>query len=113
MRQAAGFDGEAFTPMFPTPTRGDGMVRANNARPGGRQPGSPASQRRKLPCTNCGFLCDLSRQAPSGGDLTGDGGITVSTTGSGASLAPDSTVAAGAACPFCGSKNFAPAPRGA
>lgn len=97
-----------FPPMFPTPTAGSGQLRANNRRP----PRNPSlnidSPRRKVPCRQCGFLCDLSRQAPSGGDLGGDGafaGVTVDADTS-AGYSGEGNLQTGAGCPLCGSKNF-------
>lgn len=88
------------------------MVAANNARPGVRQPDAQPSQRRKLHCKQCGFLCDKSRQVSSGGDLNGDGafaGNVLSGSSDGGDLVGEGTIQAGAGCPLCGSKNFASA----
>lgn len=103
-RTAADF----FPAMFPTATAGSGQLRPNNR----RAPINPSinldSPRRKLSCSQCGFLCDLSRQAPSGGDMGGDGafaGSTIESTSAGYS--GQGRLAVGAGCPLCGSKNFA------
>jgi hypothetical protein len=105
---------DIFPAMFPSDTKGNGIVRANNARPGSRQPDANPSQRRKLSCRQCGFLCDLSRQAPSGGDLSGDGafaGNVLSGASDDGDLVGEGQHQAGAGCPLCGSKNFASASR--
>ena len=103
-RTAADF----FPAMFPTATAGSGQLRSNNQ----RVPRNPAinvdSPRRKVPCLQCGFLCDLSRQVASGGDLGGDGafaGATIELTDAGYS--GEGNHQAGSGCPHCGSKNFA------
>ncbi len=94
--------------MFPTATAGSGLVRANNL----FSPKNPSinveSPRRKMPCKQCGFLCDLSRQAPSGGDLGGDGAFAGSTIDddTSAGYSGEGNLQAGAGCPLCGSKNF-------
>ncbi len=101
---------DVFPAMFPSPTAGKGVVVANNARPGSRQPDASPSIRRKLHCKQCGMLCDLSRQAPSGGDLSGAGafsGNVLSGSSGLGSLIGEGTLQAGAGCPLCGSKNFA------
>ena len=105
---------DSFPAMFPSSTKGDGQVRPNNLRTGARQPDAIPSVRRKLPCVQCGFLCDLSRQAPSGGDLAGDGafsGNTLAGSSDDGDLAGEGNHQAGAGCPLCGSKNFASASR--
>jgi hypothetical protein len=103
-----------FPAMFPTPTKGNGLVRPNNLRSGKNQPDALPSIRRKLHCKQCGFICDKSRQTPSGGDLSGDGafaGNTLSGTSAGFDLQGEGQHQAGAGCPLCGSKNFASASR--
>jgi hypothetical protein len=94
--------------MFPTATKGSGLLRSNN-RPAPKNPSiNLDSPRRKVSCLQCGFLCDLSRQVPSGGDLGGGGayaGSTIELTDAGYS--GEGNLQAGAGCPFCGSKNFA------
>lgn len=96
-----------FPAMFPTPTAGDGLLRSNNL----RNPRNPSitieSPRRKLSCRQCGFICDLSRQAPSGGDLGGDGAFAgAAITSTSAGYSGEGNLQVGAGCPFCGSKNF-------
>ncbi len=101
---------DTFPAMFPTPTKGNGLVRPNNLRAGSRQPDAAPSIRRKLPCKQCGFLCDTSRQAPSGGDLAGDGafnGNALSGSSDAGDLQGEGRISVGAGCPLCGSKNFA------
>lgn len=100
---------DSFHAMFPTPTKGSGLVRSNNL----NNPRNPSitveSPRRKLSCRQCGFLCDLSRQSPSGGDLGGDGafsGVTVDDDTS-AGYSGEGNLQVGSGCPLCGSKNFA------
>lgn len=99
---------DIFPAMFPTSTRGSGLLRPNN-RPAPANPSiTDISPRRKVSCRQCGFLCDLSRQAPSGGDMGGDGAFTGNVlSGSGSSLRGEGTLAVGSGCPLCGSKNFA------
>lgn len=103
-RTAADF----FPAVFPTATAGRGELRANN-RLAPRNPSLTIdSPRRKMSCRQCGFLCDLSRQAPSGGDLGGDGafaGSTIELTDAGYS--GEGNLQAGSGCPMCGTKNFA------
>lgn len=100
---------DSFPAMFPTPTKGSGLLRANNL----RRPSNPSitvhSERRKLPCKQCGHPCDLSRQTPSGGDLGGDGAYSGSTidADTSAGYSGEGNLQVGAGCPFCGSKNFA------
>ncbi len=93
--------------MFPTPTRGSGLLRANN-RPAPRNPSITLdSPRRKVGCLQCGFPCDLSRQIPSGGDEGGEGafsGVTIESTDAGYS--GEGNLQTGSGCPNCGSKNF-------
>ena len=98
-----------FPAMFPTPTKGDGLLRSNNL----RNPRNPSitisSPRRKVSCLQCGHPCDLSRQAPSGGSLDGNGafaGVTVDSDTS-AGYSGEGNLQVGAGCPLCGSKNFA------
>ncbi len=97
-----------FPATFPTSTAGSGRLRANNL----LAPRNPSltidSPRRKMSCKQCGFLCDLSRQAPSGGDLGGDGAFAGSTiTSTSAGYSGQGNLQAGSGCPLCGSKNFA------
>lgn len=98
-----------FPPMFPTPTRGNGLLRSNNLRNPRNPSITESSPRRKVSCKICGFLCDLSRQAPSGGSLDGDGafsGVTVASDTS-AGYSGEGNLQVGAGCPLCGSRNFA------
>lgn len=97
-----------FPAMFPTPTKGSGRIRANNLRRSLNPATNVVSERQKLPCAQCGFLCDLTRQAPSGGDLGGDGAFAGSTIDSdtSAGYSGEGNIQPGSGCPLCGSKNF-------
>ena len=104
-RTAADF----FPAMFPTATAGSGLLRENNRRAPLNPSITASSPRRKLSCKQCGHPCDLSRQAPSGGDLGGDGafaGVTVDADTS-AGYSGEGNLQVGAGCPLCGTKNFA------
>ena len=96
-----------FPAVFPTPTKGNGLLRPNNL----RNPLNPSitvsSPLRKVSCKQCGYLNSLSRVAPSGGDLGGDGafsGSTISNTSAGYS--GEGQLQVGSGCALCGSKNF-------
>ena len=105
---------DTFPAMFPTSTKGDGRVRPNNLRAGIRQPDANPSVRRKIHCRVCGYLCDLSRQAPSGGDLSGQGAFAsnaLSGTSAAGDLQGEGSLQVGAGCPLCGSKNFSASSR--
>ena len=98
---------DVFPAMFPTPTAGDGRVRQNNLRKPTKQPKAIHSERMKMSCRQCGFICDLSRQAPSGGDLGGDGAFaSISITSTSAGYSGEGQLSSGSGCPLCGSKNF-------
>lgn len=101
---------DTFPAMFPSPTKGNGLVRPNNIRTGGRQPEGVASFLRKVSCAQCGMLNSLNRVSPSGGDLGGDGafsGNTLSGTSVGFDLQGEGQLQIGSGCSLCGSKNFA------
>jgi hypothetical protein len=102
-----------FEDLWPSPTKGDGVVRKNNSRTGAAQ--GKGSFLLKAPCRFCGFLNDLSRVDHSGGSLDGNGAAYVASTGVATSYPtgggthtenygePATRVNAG--CGLCGSKN--------
>lgn len=99
---------EILPAMFPTATAGSGLLRHNN-RPAPRNPSiTEISPRRKVSCLQCGFLADLSRQTPSGGDMGGDGAFSGSTIGADTSMgySGEGNLQVGSGCPMCGSRNF-------
>ena len=101
---------DVFPAWFPTPTKGNGFTKANNLRPGKRQPDANPSPLRKVSCKQCGFLNSLHRVASSGGDLSGDGGFAgnaLSGTSAAGDLVGEGNIQGGAGCALCGSKNFA------
>jgi len=82
-------DGLEFDNVWPTETKGDGVVRRNNSRTGAAQ--GKSSMIRKAPCRLCGFLNDLTRIDHSGGSIDGEGaggGITTSTVTANTSAPP-------------------------
>ena len=96
-----------FPAMFPTSTAGSGLLRPNNRRAPLNPSITISSPRRKVSCKQCGHPCDLSRQAPSGGDLGGDGAFAGSTTTStSAGYSGEGNLQVGGGCPLCGSRNF-------
>ena len=100
---------DQFAPMFPTSSKGSGLLRPNN-RPAPRNPSiNLDSPRRKVSCQQCGHLCDLSRQTPSGGDDAGNGAFAGATIDSdtSAGYSGEGNLQVGSGCPLCGSKNFA------
>ena len=108
-----GEGGAGFDDIFPTETKGDGRIRSNNRNDGSAQ--GKASFKKKVPCRQCGFMLDYSRDDHSGGDLDGDGaggGVTkteetVTLTG-GVTMTEnvgDQDFRKGAGCPLCFSKN--------
>jgi hypothetical protein len=64
-------DPRNFTDMFPSPTRGDGLLRPNNVRTGAEQ--GRAGLKKKVRCQQCGFLMDINKVDYSGGSLDGQG----------------------------------------
>jgi len=60
-----------FIDMWPSETRGDGMVRKNNANTGGAQ--GKGTLLRKMACRLCGFIFDASAVDHSGGSIDGEG----------------------------------------
>jgi hypothetical protein len=132
-------DPRGFTESFPTETRGDGLIRPNNARTGAAQ--GKGGWKKKVRCQQCGFLMDVNKVDYSGGSLDGQGAagaVTISadvgTLSNGGTTDDGMTNDVGeanthkvgeqaykknAGCPFCFSKNgsksknvtFAPTPR--
>lgn len=102
-----------FAPLFPSETRGDGKLRANNKESGGLL--GSGSFKKKVSCSNCGFMLDLNRDDVSGGSDSGNGAggriavETVSLTQPGGETyteySPDQSFAKGGGCPMCFSKN--------
>ncbi len=97
----------SFRPWFPTPTAGDGRIRANNARSGKNQPNARPSAKRKAGCKNCGFPADLAKNVNDGGSFDGDGAGGGFTTHSSDSNVKEQEYRKGGGCPFCFSRNFA------
>lgn len=128
-------DPMGFTDMFPSETRGDGLMRKNNAETGAAQ--GRGGTKRKVRCQQCGFLVDINAVDHSGGSFDGNGagGAVTTVTDSGTMLSGESVnaghyynvgdsgydssapttektryqgsqaVKKGAGCPFCFSKN--------
>ena len=105
-----------FNPIWPSDTRGNGRIAANNRISGGAQSGAK-STRLKVHCRQCGFLADLNRDDSSGGSLDGDGAIgsvtlttpTITVAGVGFTYTENvrsRSFKRGAGCPLCGSKNY-------
>lgn len=102
-----------FVDLWPSATRGDGKVVANNRRTGGRQ--GKSNLIRKAHCRQCGYPTDLSMNDSSGGSLDGNGACYVSSVGvattypSGGGTHTENygqpANRMGAGCPLCGSKN--------
>lgn len=86
---------------FPSPSARDGKVRPNSARDArGQGRGKSA---RMVHCKQCGFVFNMTNTNHSGGTLEGNGGygpVTKYSDGHG-----EQTVAKGAGCPLCGTKN--------
>lgn len=106
---------DGFSPMFPSPTAGDGRVRRNSARTGaGQGAGGTKAMTR---CKQCGFPFDANAVDTGGGSQKGDGGLGgVTKTDNSATLDDgtaltaeygDRTVSKGAGCPHCGTKHGA------
>ena len=118
-------DPRGFSDMFPTETRGDGLLRPNNVRTGAAQ--GKGGWKKKVRCQQCGFLVNINAVDYSGGSLDGSGAggaITQSadvgtmnngdTTDSGMTddtglpnthNVGEQAAKKGAGCPFCFSKN--------
>jgi hypothetical protein len=105
-----------FEDLWPSETKGDGLVVANNVRDGSAQgKGSLVS---KAHCRLCGFPNDLSRVDHSGGSLDGNGAggaITTATASSYPTGGDTHTEAYGdqayrnaSGCALCFSKNSSP-----
>ena len=102
-----------FMPLFPTETRGDGRLKANNVPDDSKQ--GQVSSKRKASCANCGFLLDLNRDDVSGGSDDGNGaGGTITTTTQSITLpggvsyteySPSQAFSKGSGCPLCFSRN--------
>lgn len=60
-----------FDEVWPSETRGDGIVRKNNIRTGAAQ--GKSNLIRKAPCRLCGFLNDMVKVDHSGGSIDGEG----------------------------------------
>lgn len=118
-------DPRGFSDMFPSETRGDGLIRPNNTRTGAAQ--GRGGWKRKVRCQQCGFLNNIAQNDYSGGSLDGQGAagdVTKSadvgvmnngdTTDSGMTddvgnqdthNVGEQAYRKGAGCPFCLSKN--------
>lgn len=118
-------DPRGFIDVFPSETRGDGLIRPNNTRTGAAQ--GKGGWKRKVRCQQCGFLTNIAQNDYSGGSLDGQGAggaITKSadvgtmnngdTTDSGMTddvgnadqhYVGTQAYRKGAGCPFCFSKN--------
>ncbi len=97
--------GADFENVFPTGTKGNGKVVANNKISGaGQGKGSP---KRKVRCKMCGFLVDSSKNDSSGGSLDGNGaGGTITSISDGfGGQAGDQAYKKSSGCPLCFSKN--------
>ena len=108
--------------LYPSPTAGDGRLRANSARSGAGQ--GKGSSHKYVSCKQCGFTVDKSVTDHSGGTLSGDSGYGPVTKTAGDAVTDlisdtftdgtqtkypgtgEQTVKKGAGCPMCGSKNF-------
>ena len=102
-----------FVDVFPTETRGNGLLRPNNVRTGAAQ--GKGGTKKKAYCQQCGFPVNLNTVDYSGGSLDGDGagGNVTETTSSGTMNNGDTYTdyygeqahKKGAGCPMCFSKN--------
>lgn len=105
--------GTEFEDLWPSESRGDGKVKANNSRDGSAQ--GKGSFIRKASCRLCGFVNDLSGIDHSGGSLDGNGAAFVAATGVARVTLPNGTVhtenygtpgtRVGSGCALCASKN--------
>lgn len=101
--------------LFPSPTAGDGRIRANSKNDGSGQ--GKGSAKRFGKCKHCGFVNNFKAIAIGGGSESGKMGYGAVTkaTGTGTLLngstfteaTGDQTVKKGAGCALCGSKNSA------
>lgn len=71
-------DDPFFDEMWPSESRGDGLIRKNNLRTGAAQ--GKSNLIRKAPCRLCGFPNDLVRIDHSGGSIDGEGAAGAITT---------------------------------
>jgi hypothetical protein len=102
-----------FEDLWPSETKGDGRVVANNARTGAAQ--GKANFTRKAHCQMCGYPVDLNANDHSGGSPDGNGAGGVVTKSVASATLPNGTVHTeavgsqaynkGAGCPMCFSKN--------
>jgi len=114
-----------FSDVFPSETKGDGLLRPNNTRTGAAQ--GRGGFKKKVRCQICGFLVDLNKVDYSGGsfDGSGAGGVITQSVDVGTMNNGDTTdsgmtddvgnpnthnvgeqaLKKGAGCPFCLSKN--------
>ena len=123
-KQGDDSDPTIFEDVFPSESKGDGMIRPNNVKPGWSQ--GAASFKRKVRCQQCGFLVDIQKVDHSGGDYEAAGaGGGITTDGSALTPVVDAEghtiykeitgdpaehtgVQAhrkGSGCPFCFSRN--------
>lgn len=106
-------DPRGFNDVFPSETKGDGLMRPNNFRTGAAQ--GRGGFKRKVKCQQCGFLVNINAVDYSGGSLDGFGAggaiNQVSDTGimnNGSTYTDthgEQALKKGAGCPFCFSKN--------
>lgn len=90
--------------VFPTETKGNGLIAKNNLRTGAAQ--GVGSFKRKVKCKICGFPVDIQKVDHSGGSMDGNGaGGQVIVNSNSPDLAPDQKYNLNAGCPLCFSKN--------
>ena len=104
-----------FENAFPTETKGDGLLRPNNANTGAAQ--GKGGTKKKVKCQICGFLFDANKVDYAGGSLDGQGaaGAVTQSTDTGTLSNGDSysetygnqAYKKNAGCPLCFSKNGA------
>ena len=102
-----------FENAFPSPTKGDGLLRPNNLNTGAGQ--GKGGNKKKVRCQICGFLIDVNKVDYSGGseDGQGAGGSITETTDSGtlnngetySETYGEQAYKKNAGCPLCFSKN--------
>ena len=102
------------TPVWPTPSAGNGKIRPNSLRTGKGQ--GQSSTRRMCKCKQCGYVFDSARTSTDTGTFEGNGAAGKITTSqpSGKTLSGDTVLDnvgdtsynRGAGCPFCLAKNI-------
>lgn len=104
-----------FEALWPSESRGDGSIKANNRETGAAQ--GRGSLKRKVSCKQCGYLFDTSVSLHDGGSMDGNGGggtitktSTTYTNSAGVSVSfdyGDQAFNPGGGCPLCFSRNGA------